>query len=328
MKVKERGPRASTKSDVEITSYVGPISSRSDIKGEPNLRVCAAIWLSIVAAGMLLSSCAVSQKAVLKPAQAPTQLQTSTKTELIDQYNQLAISITALNASVTMKLSAGSAYTGAIEQYHEVNGFILAQKPSSIRVVGQAPVVGTNIFDMESDGKTFDVFIPSKNRFVTGPDNLERSFAKPIENLRPQHLIDAIFWQPIPSGDSVLLEVAKLDGLSCYVLIVAQPSGSNDWQLAGKIWFERTNLNIVRIEAFDTNGKQFSDVRYGRRDTFGNARYPSQILLIRAQNDYQLQIVITKLTLNETIEPDRFVLKLLPGSEIVNVGEAPEKPQP
>jgi hypothetical protein len=98
---------------------------------------------------------------------------------------RLAISISALNASVTMKLSAGSAYTGAIEQYHEVNGFILAQKPSSIRVVGQAPVVGTNIFDMESDGKTFDVFIPSKNRFVTGPDNLERSFAKPIENLRP-----------------------------------------------------------------------------------------------------------------------------------------------
>jgi hypothetical protein len=113
-----------------------------------------------------------------------------------------------------------------------------------------------------------------------------------------------------------------------YVLIVAQPSVSDDWQLAGKIWFERRNLNIVRIEAFDSNGKQVSDVRYGGRDTFGNARYPSQILLIRAQNDYQLQIVITKLTLNETIEPDRFILKLLPGSEIVNVGEAPEKPQP
>ena len=68
-----------------------------------------------------------------------------------------------------MTLTAGSAYTGVIKQYHEIKGFILAQKPSSIRVIGQAPVVGTNIFDMESDGEMFHIFIPSQNKFLSGP---------------------------------------------------------------------------------------------------------------------------------------------------------------
>ena len=91
---------------------------------------------------------------------------------------QLANSITSLNASVTIQLTAGSSYQGVIQQYHEVNGFILAQKPSDIRVIGQVPIVGKNIFDMESDGKVFHIFIPSKNQFLVGPADLESPFVK------------------------------------------------------------------------------------------------------------------------------------------------------
>ena len=101
-----------------------------------------------------------------------------------------------------MKLTAGSAYSGVIEQYHEVNGFILAARPADIRVIGQAPVVSKNIFDMVSDGSTFSIYIPSKNKFIVGPANLERRAEKPIENLRPQHLVDALFWPVIADQDA------------------------------------------------------------------------------------------------------------------------------
>ena len=37
--------------------------------------------------------------------------------------------------------STGTTYSGVIEDYHDVQGFILAQRPASIRVIGQAPVV-------------------------------------------------------------------------------------------------------------------------------------------------------------------------------------------
>ncbi len=276
------------------------------------------------------------QKNATKPARAPMALQTATKADLIAQYDRQAAAITSLNATVTMKLTAGSAYTGLIEQYHEINGFILAQKPSDIRVIGQVPIVGTDIFDMESDGNTFHIFIPSKNQYVTGPASLERTSTKPIENLRPQHLIDAIFWRPIPQDDPVLLEETSVSPSSFYVLMIARLAASNntsrastgasspDWELARKIWFDRSNLDVARIQTFDAGGKLNSDVQYNGWDNFGAVRYPRQILLARPRSDYQLQIGIIKLTTNEPIPPERFVLQQPAGTQLVRVGEGPQ----
>jgi len=133
----------------------------------------------------------------------------ATADQLAEQYNQQARAVRSLNASVELNPVAGSTYTGVIEDYHDVRGFILAQRPASIRMIGQAPVVAKNIFDMVSDGETFRIFIPSKNKFVVGPTVLERPAKKPIENLRPQHLLDALFWKELPAGKTVLFEATS-----------------------------------------------------------------------------------------------------------------------
>lgn len=277
----------------------------------------------------------MSHTTVVKPSGPPAQLQTATKSDLITRYDQQADTVTSLNATVTMTLTAGSAYTGVIKQYHEVKGFILAQKPSTIRLIGQAPVVSTNIFDMESDGDTFRIFIPSQNKFLTGPANLERPSAKPIENLRPQHLTGAIFWDGIESQSPVLLEEASDAGSQYYVLTVIRrldKSGSNaadaDWEIAMKVWFDRADLSVARRQVYESGGKLASDIRYSGWDTFGAVRYPRQIALARPGNDYKLQIGISKAAFNETISADRFLLRQPPGAELVKVGEEPEPMKP
>jgi hypothetical protein len=284
---------------------------------------------------MLVAGCAASHTTTVKPSGPPVQLQTATKQELIERYNQQARAVTALNWTVTMTLTAGSAYTGVIKQYHEVKGFILAQRPASIRVIGQAPVVGTNIFDMESDGETFHIFIPSQNKFLTGPATLERPSAKPIENLRPQHVIGAIFWEPIPPQDPILIEEADDSASRDYVLTVirrpeksgAEEAGGN-WEIAEKIWFDRADLSIVRCETYDPGGKLASDVRYSGWGTVGTVRYPRRISLARPGNDYKLQIDVMKAAFNETISADRFELLQPPGSELVKVGEESQDMKP
>jgi hypothetical protein len=277
----------------------------------------------------------VSHTTVVKPSGPPAQLQSATKSDLIARYDQQAEAATSLNATVTITFTAGSAYTGVIKQYHEIKGFILAQKPSSIRVIGQAPVVGTNIFDMESDGETFRIFIPSQNTFLTGPANLERPSAKPIENLRPQHLTGAIFWDAIPVQSPVLLEEASEAASQYYVLTVIRRvdrSGADaadaDWEIAQKVWFDRADLSVARRQTYDPGGRLASDVRYSGWDTFGAVRYPRQIALTRPGNDYKLQIGIIKAAFNETITTDRFVLRQPPGTELVNVGEEPRQMKP
>src|SRR5258707_2363304 len=90
----------------------------------------------------------------------------ATRDELLDKYNEIARAVKSVNATVELKPTAGSKYSGIIEEYHEVKAFILARRPAQIRVIGQAPVVGTTIFAMASDGETFLVSIPSKNKFI------------------------------------------------------------------------------------------------------------------------------------------------------------------
>jgi outer membrane lipoprotein-sorting protein len=293
-------------------------------------------WIAPAAlAAALCCGCGMREITAVKPAADPISLKTAAKTELVAQYNQLANSISSINASVTIQLTAGSSYSGVIQQYHEVNGFILAQKPSNIRVIGQVPFVGKNIFDMESDGKIFHIFIPSKSQFLVGPADLERPSAKPIENLRPQHLSDAIFWDSIPKADPVLLEEMTVLPSSFYVLTVVRPIRPNseaaseargeDWEIARKIWFDRSDLNVARIDTFDASGKPTAIVRYTNWDMFGDVRYPRQILLDRPQNDYQVHLTITKLAANEAISPDRFELLQPAGAELVRVGESPEQ---
>src|ERR1700680_3613454 len=135
-------------------------------------------------AGLALSSfsCAVSQRQPVPPEQVRVahEAREATREQLLAEYNRQVRAIQTLNATVNLQPTAGSAYSGVIEEYHEVNGVILAAQPSRIRVIGQAPVVAKNIFDMVSDAETFRIYIPSKNKFIVGPTSLEHPAKKPI----------------------------------------------------------------------------------------------------------------------------------------------------
>jgi outer membrane lipoprotein-sorting protein len=318
-----------------------------------------AYTIALAALAAFAGGCAVSQKTVVKPGNAPAPLLTASKDDLIGRYNQQAQAVTSLNATVSMKLTAGSAYSGVIEQYHEVNGFLLASKPANIRVIGQAPVVAKNIFDMVSDGQSFHIYIPSKNEFIEGPDNLTRQASKPIENLRPQHLVDALLWEPIENRSPVLFEEASEGTGRYYILTVIRAasgenatkestSGSSEWEISRKIWFDRTNLQIARVENFASGGKVASDVHYSNwlstaassnapqapstatsaESAMVTLTYPRQIAISRPSDDYQLQIEIKKLTINEAISAERFVLAQPPGTKLIhpdeNITEAPK----
>jgi hypothetical protein len=295
--------------------------------------------VSLAAVALFACGCAVSTKTVVKPGQAPGPLLAATRRDLIARYNQQAEAVTSVNSTVSMKLTAGSAYSGVIEQYHEVKGFILASKPASIRVIGQAPVVGKNIFDMVSDGAMFHIFIPSKNKFLEGRADLERPAKKPIENLRPQHLIDALLWAPIANAPAVLFEEANEPAGRYYVLTILRQAGGGstrranavdsllDWEIAQKIWFDRSDLNVARTESFAPEGQVNSEVRYSDWGPVAATKYPRQIAITRPGDDYKLEITIKRVTLNETIAADRFVLEQPPGTDLVRVGEeAKEQP--
>jgi len=293
--------------------------------------------VSLAAVALFAGGCSVSTRHVVKPGEAPGPALTASPYDLQLRYEQETLAVNSINATVSMKLTAGSAYSGVIEQYHEVNGFILASRPANIRVIGQAPVVGKNIFDMVSDGKTFRIFIPSKNKFIEGRADLRRPANKPVENLRPQHLFEALIWDILSGGkaDGVLFEEAE-EGNSRYYILTGIKQGfvgtrnaliPYGFYISRKIWFDRSDLRVARIQLYTPLGNVDSDIRYADWQPAGDISYPREITIKRPGDDYKLEITIKKLTLNESISADRFVLEQPKGSELVRVGEeAKEQP--
>lgn len=281
---------------------------------------------------------AIKQTTTLPPGAKPV-LKDATREELLDKYNQIATGVKSVNATVVLRPTAGSKYSGVIEEYHEVKAFLLAQRPAEIRVIGQAPVIGTTVFDMVSDGETFWVSIPSKNKFLVGAVALERISSKPIENLRPQHLLDALLWPEIRKEESVLFEEFNDENARFYVLTVLR--GGYRTEILRKVWFNRVDLNIARLQTYGPKGLLLSDVRLsdwealaGDQEHLTSAAadalnaFPRGMRLDRPHDDYELDLQITKLTLNADISADKFTLQQPAGSELVRVGDnAEDKPR-
>jgi outer membrane lipoprotein-sorting protein len=264
----------------------------------------------------------------------------ATREELLDRYNLVAHNTKALNATVELKPTAGSKYSGVIDEYHEVKVFLIAARPAQIRMIGQAPVVGTTVFDMASDGETFWVFIPSKHKFLVGTVAAEKNSSKPIENLRPQHLLDALLWPETRKEESTTLRESNDENARYYVLTVLR--GGYQLEVLREIWFDRADLHVARIETFGPKGLLVSDVHLAdwlpienvpsqntqAAASDGVTSFPRSIRLERPHDDYKLDLQVTKISLNEEIPSERFKLEQPAGTELVRVSDGAESKQP
>jgi hypothetical protein len=293
--------------------------------------------LAIVA--LILAGCGgpVSVVKNTPPAEKPV-VKDATREELLEKFNSTAGSINSLNATVELKPTAGSKYSGIIEEYHEVRAFLLAERPAYARMIGQAPVIGTTVFDMASDSQEFRVSIPPKNKFLVGPVAVERAGSKPIENLRPQHLLDALLWPEIRKQETVLFEEFNDETARYYVLTVLR--GGYQTEILRKIWFDRSVLEVARLQSFGPRGILLSDTRFSNWQSVDAAKpapgglattssppqqFPRSIRIERPHDDYRLDLQIAKITLNDDIPLDRFKLEQPPGAELIRVGESPEE---
>jgi outer membrane lipoprotein-sorting protein len=305
-------------------------------------------WKKVMALSVLAAvacGCGGSGKTathVIPPASRPV-MKDASEEELLERYNSYVRSLKSVDATVELKTTTGSQYNGVIDEYHEVKAFLLAARPAEIRVIGQVPVLGTTIFDMASDGQQFELSIPPRNKFLEGPVALERTSSKPIENLRPQHLYEALLWPEVQKEEAVLLEESNDETARYYVLTVLR--GGYKTEILRKIWFDRTDLKVARFESYGPKGALLSDVRYSdwqpvtAASSAANSpaaasnpmpalEYPRKIRLERVHEEYRLDMSISKVSLNETLEADRFKVTAPAGVEVTHVGDGAEAKKP
>ena len=271
----------------------------------------------------------VRRETRIQPSQlAPPALE-ALLADLVAGLNSKSQSIRTLTATVDLEPTAGSIYSGVIKEYHDVRGFILVERPALIRVLGQAPVLRTDIFDMVSNGEEFRLYIPPKDKFIVGKTAFRRPAKNSLENLRPQHILEALL---VPQFDAShekwFLEEAEEGGRRFYVVSVVESVESEELRLKRKAWFDRANLELARMQFYESNGVYVEDVHYSDWKDFQGTSYPSHIEVARPIEDYRLAITILKATFNQPIAAEKFILTQPPGTQLVDLTAKAQQENP
>ena len=263
----------------------------------------------------------------------PLTLKTATKAELIASMNRQAAQIKTMQATVDIDTSVGGEKKGKVTEYKEIRGFVLARKPAMLRMEGLMPIVRTRAFDMVSDGRNFKVWIPPKNRFVVGEnDVITPNPQQPLENLRPQVIYDALLLRELdPQNEIAVIQdgreaIAGDKGHNyeqpSYEIDVIRGQGMDSW-ISRKIVFNRQTLLPDRQLIYDQSGKLVTDARYGEYKEYDAVMFPSKIEIRRPEEEYDITLNVVKLDMNKPLADSTFVLEQPPGVQVIHLDHDP-----
>ncbi|MFL6304683.1 MAG: LolA family protein [Candidatus Sulfotelmatobacter sp.] len=256
-------------------------------------------------------------------------LKQATQQELIDSINAQAESIHSLKATVDIDSSAGGMKKGQVTDYKEIRGYVLAKKPDSLHMIGLMPFVRTTAFDMVSEGQNFKLWIPPKNKFVIGKNEVTTpNISQPMENIRPQNIYEALLIRRIdPKDEIAVLEngyETLHDGKGHRVLqedyeLTVIKKADNGWALERKIIFSRTDLKPHEQFIYTEDGKVATDAKYAEYKDFSGTIFPSRIQIYRPQEEYDITLNMLKVEINTPLKDEQFVLTQPAGAQVVHL---------
>jgi hypothetical protein len=297
------------------------------------MRRSSLFWFLILILAMLSTSGCLFRTRPVEETYSKVPLKESSQSALIDSVNQQAQKIQSLQATVDIDTSVGGAKKGHVTDYKEIRGYVLARKPAMLHMIGLLPIVRTTAFDMVSDGQEFKLWIPPKNRFVVGRNDVQTPNSdQPMESIRPQDIYDALLIRPIDSEHDVavlengyeILHDAKGHRVlqADYELVVIR-RGLAGWFLSRKIVFSRTDLQPHRQYIYDEQGNLTTDARYANYKDYDGVSFPSRLELFRPHEEYDITLNMLKVEINKPLRDDQFALEQPPGAEVVHL----DKPQ-
>lgn len=278
------------------------------------------------------TSCLVRRRAIVRNGAHPSHaLLVADRQSLVDAIARQYEAIRDLNAEVNMTPALGSTEKNKVTEYKDVRAYILFRKPADIRIIGLYPVVRNKAFDMVSTGTDFKLYVPARDRFLVGRNEIVQPSPNKLENLRPQHFLDAILVRPIAPADKLLMENFTDEDNAFYIIHVVHEHDGGQLQLARTVWFDRTNLRLARQLIFDQDGNILTDARYSDWKGFDNVAFPKHIEINRPRDEYAVVIDIVKMDINKGVSEEKFVLNQPEGTTLQIVGQpapaaAPDAP--
>jgi len=303
------------------------------LSGRAQLLICSLL---------VFASC-ISRGVNVPPFIPPTS--DASLADLIAIINQRR-DVQSLTARVELQFETGEGVEeGRLRRFRSAQGRIILARPENIRLQIEAPVLGLNLAEMASDGRSFQLLIyPEEYRaLIVGSNDREYleqtremetdpelKKAGPLVNIRPQHFTSVFLFDTIhledPNVIAVMEEARRLDPddrpgakqgqmivKSYYVLSVIRRGESSPRH---QYWFDRTgNLELVGLKSFDTRGALIGDVTFSDYFLAGPAgasiQLPTETHITRPYDRYALRLVMSSGTveLNRDIPETAFFVE-------------------
>ena len=252
--------------------------------------------------------------------EAPPLLK-ATRDELNDRIARIYDPIASFSATVTLTPSVGSVYQSKVDEFTNLNGYVLFRKPYDIRIQAKTPVVGTTVFDMVADAERFRLQLNSKSLFATGLNDSPANSPNRMENLRPQAFLSSMLIRPADKEkETAVIEDDTDENDALYRLGFLRKSAKGEWVMGRVVYFDRIDLSITRQKVLDDQGLIVSDTRYAKWQMFGDILFPGHIDINRPEDGYGVEIDVVKMSMNKELSASDFVLEKPEGFQERTIG--------
>lgn len=277
-----------------------------------------------------VAGCGFRSSHPVKMRTSTAMLKDATLDQLVENINTSAEKLKTMKATVDIDSSVLEEKKNRVKDNPQVAGVILVRKPEMLRMRIYFPLVHNVMADMVSNGKNFELASPIKSKFYVGSNQQPvKPSPQPLENLRPQHISDALLLKPIEEGKEIAVlenstEVVKdpkthkdVEQLAYTILVVDKDSAGH--YLSRRIVFSRTDLLPHEQSIYDRQGRLVTFVRYENFTEYSGISLPAIVSIQRPIEGYGITISMVKLDVNVPLTDEQFVLTQPPGSQLINL---------
>lgn len=262
----------------------------------------------------------VSRTHLVRKVQRAPVVQSTTLDDLVKDIDQRYDKIETMSLTVQISAATGGGQTGQVKEYPAFSGYIFMRKPADLRVLLLVPVLRSKALDMVSDGKTFKLLIPPRNKAIVGANEVTAPSKNGLENLRPYVFLDSMLIRG-PREDEVVSRTQDVRVVESADKKDLVELPDYDLQILGKpqgqivrtdrvLHISRDNLLPYQQEIYDATGQIVTRANYSNYQSYGAVLFPAKIVIERPLDQYSLTLTVTKAVFNEKLEEDQFELKI------------------
>lgn len=273
---------------------------------------CAlAVFLSLP-----LSGCGVKTEVKVPVAPRIEAAKSASMQELLAMLRGARDRITALSSrTVKLSLTVAKPESGKALVYHSAPGYILLKRPDNMLLNVQVPVTKTTAVALLSRGDNFELFSPRDNKLYVGRNSagefeLDENGQSLAFSARPLAIIEALLPQGLELGEEMRIARTEEQDAAAkyYVLTVYREGGGQEVKVLRRLWIERSEMALARVDTFAADGRIAGTVRYSDFGVFDGQSLPRAVSIERPVDGYSLSMQFGDWRVNPQLDDSVFVL--------------------